>query len=77
MGLGNLLILTEAIYSVRLKFFIQQVFFFFFECTLPARPYLITVDSAGASPSGNYLLWDTDQCQTVFKITAEMLRWPL
>lgn len=39
MGLGNQLLLTKAVYSLRLKFFIQQVFF---ECTLHARPYLVT-----------------------------------
>lgn len=54
MGLGRLLILTKAIYSLTLTFFIQQVFF---ECTLFARPYLVTKDSKSmqSSPSGNYV----------------------
>lgn len=44
MGPGNLLILTKAVNSLNLKWFIQQVFLKYLLC---ARPRLVAGDSAG------------------------------
>ena len=73
MGLGGLLVLTKAICSLKLTFFIQQVFF---ECMPFARPHLVTQDSKymQTSPSGSHLPVGE---QAEEEVAGSKALWPL
>lgn len=80
LGLGNVLLLTKAVYSLGWKFFIQQVFL---ECMLRARPSLVTgtqnETNAVLTLRESHLLGKRAQEELVFKMTVASIPalWPL